>query len=352
MSENLPAVQQVSVMELEPISPQILAKQVMAIDGAMKTIMKEDVHYGKIPGTDKPTLLQPGAQKIGLMFRLAPSFKEEVIDLPNNHREVRVTCTLTSPNGALVGQGVGVCSTMESKYRYRGNDVEFTDVPVPKSFWEDRNNEVLAGLLNQAQGTSYTGKQVQAKKNDSNQWVVCIKGEKKENPDIADTHNTVLKMAAKRAHVHAILAATGASDMFTQDVEDMQSHSEGESQPAKKADAAPQRQAEVVKHPSSKNWEEYKYRYHLPLKKEGHDMEAVRASIKAKGWKFNSDDKHWYSDDYSEKLAQYIRPLDGRPVAIPSPKQESNPQQTVALSEDDDLPAWDFNDQDEGMPNT
>lgn len=351
MSDNLPAVQQVSVMEVEPISPSILAKQVKAIGEAMNSIMKEDVHYGKIPGTDKPTLLQPGAQKIGLMFRLAPSFgKPEVIDLPNNHREVRVICTLTSPNGTLVGQGVGVCSTMESKYRYRGNQVEFTDVAVPKDFWEHRNNDTLAKLLNDATGSAYTGKQVQAKKNDSNQWVVCVKGEKQENPDIADTYNTVLKMAAKRAHVHAILAATGASDMFTQDVEDMQSH-EGEPQAAKKADAAPQRQAEVVKHPSSKSWEDYKYRYHLPLKKEGVDMDAVRASIKAKGWRFNPDDKHWYSDDYSEKLGSYIRPLDGKPVAVPTPKKETTPQQTVALSEDDDLPAWDFNDQEEGMPN-
>jgi hypothetical protein len=43
---------------------------------------------------------------------------------------------------------------------------------------------------------------------------------KVENPDIADTYNTVLKMAKKRAHVDAILTATAASDIFTQDIDE------------------------------------------------------------------------------------------------------------------------------------
>ena len=46
-------------------------------------------------------------------------------------------------------------------------------------------------------------------------------GGKAENPDIADTYNTVLKMAKKRAHVDAIITVTAASDIFTQDVEDL-----------------------------------------------------------------------------------------------------------------------------------
>jgi hypothetical protein len=39
-----------------------------------------------------------------------------------------------------------------------------------------------------------------------------------ENADIADVYNTVLKMAKKRAHIDATLTATGAADMFTQDL--------------------------------------------------------------------------------------------------------------------------------------
>jgi hypothetical protein len=41
-----------------------------------------------------------------------------------------------------------------------------------------------------------------------------------ENPDLPDTWNTVVKMAEKRARVDAVLAVTGASALFTQDVED------------------------------------------------------------------------------------------------------------------------------------
>lgn len=44
--------------------------------------------------------------------------------------------------------------------------------------------------------------------------------ERVENIDIADTYNTVLKMAKKRAHVDAILTVTAASDIFTQDLEE------------------------------------------------------------------------------------------------------------------------------------
>jgi hypothetical protein len=40
------------------------------------------------------------------------------------------------------------------------------------------------------------------------------------NPDLADTYNTVLKMADKRALIAAVLNGTAASDVFTQDVED------------------------------------------------------------------------------------------------------------------------------------
>jgi hypothetical protein len=51
--------------------------------------------------------------------------------------------------------------------------------------------------------------------------MIAIKGEIVEHDNPADYYNTVLKMAKKRAHVDAILTATAASDIFTQDVEDM-----------------------------------------------------------------------------------------------------------------------------------
>ncbi len=44
---------------------------------------------------------------------------------------------------------------------------------------------------------------------------------KLENDNPADDYNTVLKMAKKRALVDAVLTATAASDIFTQDLEDI-----------------------------------------------------------------------------------------------------------------------------------
>lgn len=354
-ANNLPVVQvnnQVSVMEVEPISSQVLLRQVAAISDAMKSLMKEDVHYGKIPGTDKPTLLQPGAQKIGLMFRLAPHFHTEVLDLPSGHREVRVTCTLMSPNGTVVGQGIGVCSTMESKYRYRGTDFLMTEVSVPRSYWDSRDNEELARLTNSTLGTSYTAKQVQAKKNDAGSWYVAIRGEKKENPDIADTYNTVHKMAAKRAHVHSILAATGASDMFTQDMEDIVAEpiKPGFENRAEKPAAPPNSPPPQTAVPQSwggeqktyapTDYSKFTYRYAFPREKAGYDMDAIRALAKAKKCRWNPDDKTWYAPSEIPELAEFRKE---NKLA-----QQAPPQQRAALSPGDDLPPWNMYD---GEPN-
>lgn len=58
------------------------------------------------------------------------------------------------------------------------------------------------------------------------------------------------------------------------------------------------------------DWSQFKYKYHLPVSKEGHDMQAVRDAIKAKGWKFRGGeggDNCWYTNDLSEKLEEYMR---------------------------------------------
>jgi hypothetical protein len=49
-----------------------------------------------------------------------------------------------------------------------------------------------------------------------------------DNPDLPDTYNTVLKMGAKRALIAAVLNATGASSIFTQDVEETRSEPAGD----------------------------------------------------------------------------------------------------------------------------
>ena len=49
-----------------------------------------------------------------------------------------------------------------------------------------------------------------------------LKGERVEHDNPADYYNTILKMAKKRAYVDAIITATACSDIFTQDLEEME----------------------------------------------------------------------------------------------------------------------------------
>lgn len=177
-----------------------------------RQIMKKDIHWGQVPGCGpKPTLLKNGAELLCMAFKLASDARVEVADLGNGHREYTVTTTLTSiVTGTPVATGLGSCSTMESKYRYRGTELENTGKPVPSSYWADRDPAKIGG------------KGFVAKKDDNGKWCIFKKGDRKiENPDIADSYNTVLKMAAKRSLVDATLKATGGSCEFTQDIEDM-----------------------------------------------------------------------------------------------------------------------------------
>ena len=190
-------------------------KQVAMIHEVMTTVMKLDDHYGTIPGTKKPSLYKAGAEKLSLTFRLRPEYEIRRSDLPNGHREYEVVCTLYFiPTGQSVGQGVGSATTMEGKYRYRGGEKVGTGQPVPKTYWNLKKTDGKAAQ-NLIGGPGFS-----AGKIDGN-WEICSTGEKMEHDNPADYYNTVLKMAKKRAHVDAILTATAASDIFTQDVEDM-----------------------------------------------------------------------------------------------------------------------------------
>lgn len=175
----------------------------------LKEVMKDGIHYGTIPGTLKPTLYKAGAEYINFMFRLSATYESKVRDLPNGHREVIATCTLTHiPTGKVWGDAIGSCTTMEGKYRFR-NDIEWTGDPVPKEYWSKRDVSLLGG------------RDFVAKKNDDGNWEIAKKSGKIEYDNPADYYNVVLKMAQKRAMVSADIGSTAASDIFTVDIEDM-----------------------------------------------------------------------------------------------------------------------------------
>jgi hypothetical protein len=196
-------VRQSSGGALEKADTNEVLGQLHAVQDLLRSAMAEGQDYGKIPGCgDKPTLLQPGAQKIGLLFRLCPDYTIQKEDLGSGHREYSVACKLTNTNGSFVGSGVGSCATTESKFRYRN---ENTNRPVPSEYWKNRDSSLLGG-------PTFTARKVKG------EWFIY---QQVEHPNPADYFNTCLKMAKKRAYVDAILTRTGASQVFSQDLEDM-----------------------------------------------------------------------------------------------------------------------------------
>lgn len=220
VQDTAPAIQtQIATMEDFALAPEILLRRKKALNTVMSSIMKEETHFGKIPGCgNRPTLLKPGAEVIASTFQLCPRYRIGRTDLESGHREYEITCELYTPAGGFVGQGVGSCSTMEGKYRFRTGDGEVTNVPVPKGYWDSRNPKILKQTANAA---GFEGDKFGTKKDDSGKWMISTHGERVEHDNPADYYNTVLKMGKKRAFVDAVLTATGASDIFTQDIEDM-----------------------------------------------------------------------------------------------------------------------------------
>ncbi len=203
-----------------PLTVEQVLTHVVLIQKIMSAAMKEGEHYGRIPGCgDKPTLLKPGAEKLCLTFRLAPTYDVDERQLERGHREYRVTATLTSITiQVLIGQGVGSCSTMEGKYRFRAGAAEATERPVPRAYWDIRQDDPAKAQ------ELIGGKGFSVKKVEGQGWMIARGGEKVETDNPADHYNTVLKMAKKRALVDAVLTTTAASDIFTQDLDDIANH--------------------------------------------------------------------------------------------------------------------------------
>lgn len=201
-----------------------MQNQVNQIQTMMKKIMKVDVHYGKIPGTgDKSALLKPGAEKIGMLFGLRVEFDVNRFDLPDGHREYEVMATFRSKHGEVIGQGLGTCTTLEKKYRYRNDP---TGQVVPPEYWESRDQNVLGGP------------DFVARKN-KGKWMIF---QQVEYDCPADYYNTCLKMGKKRAYVDGIITCTAASDFFDQEeVIDTPEHFAGDAQPDHVPNDAPPR---------------------------------------------------------------------------------------------------------------
>ena len=213
MNELMTQPSSVPAPRLEPrleLSVADVRKRKELVSELMRELMVPGQHYGEIPGTDgKPALLKSGAEMLCMTFRLAATFHINMRELPNNHREYRADCTLTAADGGIVSTGVGLATTMESKHRWRLRSLKCPTCGS-ETIRKGRDGYFCGAKLGGC------GENFRA---DDKRIVTQPKG-KVENPDVADQWNTVLKIAAKRAHTHATLLATACSDMFVPEDDD------------------------------------------------------------------------------------------------------------------------------------
>lgn len=188
------SLQTTNTAETAMVDPNVMAKRIQLMQQLMKTVMRNNVHYGTIPGCGKPSLWLPGAQVLKVSFKLGTRYSVE--DLSTSFEKCfRVTAEVfDQQTGNILGYGVGECSSSEEKYAWRKAicDEEFEATPET-----EKREKYQKGYG----GSFYTVKQIRT------------------NP--SDVSNTILKMATKRADIHGTINATGASDVFTQDIEDL-----------------------------------------------------------------------------------------------------------------------------------
>ena len=114
--------------------------------------------------------------------------------------------------------GIGSCSTLESKYRYRGAAGRecpechaISAKPSKKEWGGGYYCDAKAGGC----GARFKADSEQAKALDGAAQI------RQEATDPADSWNTVLKMAGKRSMIDGVIRATASSSMFTQDMDDL-----------------------------------------------------------------------------------------------------------------------------------
>lgn len=248
-----PDAQRWAVMPVMDI--EMAAKRYDMVRAFTTKRMNAGTDYGIIPGTDKPTLLKPGAEKLCSLFGLTPKF--ELIHVvewwngePGNPGSeplfyYRYKCSLWRGD-MLVAESEASANSREKKYRYRW--VPESEVPtylnkdsLPKRDGTRTVTEFDWSLEKRETTGKYgkpieywqqfehaiaerKAKRVKKKMKDKEQdaWQITV-GEqlfRVPNPDICDEINTLQKMAQKRSLIAGALIACNASEYYGQDLED------------------------------------------------------------------------------------------------------------------------------------
>lgn len=187
----------------------------------VKAAMKQNTDFGVIPGTNKPTLLKPGAEKLCTLFGFSPHFtivesEKDWTGAQHGGELFFYFCYRARlyRGEALIAESDGSCSSMEKKYRYRSAERICPICGKPT---------IIKGKAEYGGGWLCFAKKggCGTKFGDNEPSIVEQQTGQVLNLDIADQVNTIQKMAQKRALIAATLLAVNASEFFTQDIEDM-----------------------------------------------------------------------------------------------------------------------------------
>jgi hypothetical protein len=219
----------------------------------VKTLMTEGQDFGKIPGTDKATLLKPGAEKLTTFFGLSKRFLlvEKVEDWSGvNHGGESFfyyvyRCALYNGD-MLIAESDGSCNSFESKYRWRKSERTCPTCGIAA---------IIKGKAEYGGGWLCFGKKggCGAKFPDGSSEVESQQVGRVPNPDVCDLVNTIQKMAQKRAFIAATLLAVNASEFFTQDVEDLVVEESNSDAPPAIAERRPANPPRPAAHSSQSN---------------------------------------------------------------------------------------------------
>lgn len=222
MSEELARIETTTDLSTSPVMNLVTAKKRIAeLQEFVKEYLVENEDFGVIPGTKKPTLLKPGADKLceiyGLSddYEIVSAYSREDWDRDPPLFDYTVKCILTSKRtGGIVATGIGSCNSYEARYKYRESARK-----CPKC----GNETIIKGKEEFGGGWLCWAKKggCGAKFNDGDAAIESQKAGKVPNEDIASLKNTVLKMSQKRSKIAATLSATRSSGVFSQDLEDI-----------------------------------------------------------------------------------------------------------------------------------
>ncbi len=211
-------VRQPEASDLPTLSVVQVKGRLDNITALMRSAMDTGIDFGAIPGTGgKPTLLKPGAEKLCVMFQLAPAYRTDKTYHADGHLTVECVCTIHhAPTNGRLGEASAMCTTREAKYAYRGGArkcPECGKATIKKSKFppRDRPNDPPGFYCFSKVG----GCGMNFAHDDTS--ITSQSEERVPNPDIADSYNTVLRIAEKRALVAAVRLVTGASAIFDEE---------------------------------------------------------------------------------------------------------------------------------------